>query len=121
MFFVAKKNGSLRIVFDTRLANFSFKAPLSCELPTAHSMARIEMTGKSANFLAVGDIENAFYEIRIPSGLSEFFSLPGIRAGLLGLDSLDGCNLEPTDWIEPQLVVLPMGWSWALLLCQLVR
>ena len=46
--------------------------------------------------------------------------MPGIRAGQLGLDSLDGCDLDPADWIEPQLVVLPMGWSWALLLCQLV-
>ena len=38
VFFVAKNNGYLRIVVDPRLANFSFKAPLSCELPSAHSM-----------------------------------------------------------------------------------
>ena len=60
-------------------------------------MSRIEMPGTSGNFLAVGDIENAFYEIGIPSELSEYFSLPGIRAGQLGLDSLGGCALSPTD------------------------
>ena len=70
VFFVAKKNGSLRIVCLTRLLFFSRKAPRSGELPSAHCVSCTEMPGTSGNFLDVCDLDQACYEIRIPFELS---------------------------------------------------
>ena len=43
-----------------------------------------------------------------------------MRAGVLGLTELDGLPVSPSEFILPCLSVLPMGWTWALRLCQAV-
>ena len=48
------------------------------------------------------------------------FTLPPVEAGLVGVSYVDGLPIGPDTQLVPHLRVLPMGWSWALHLCQQV-
>ncbi|CAK0851969.1 unnamed protein product, partial [Prorocentrum cordatum] len=115
--FVAKKNQKLRVIFDTRYANLFFRRPARTALPTATALAAFENPGHDT-YLASGDIDNAFYRLRLPDGLSSHFRLPALDASLLGITHLDGVPLARGARVQPCVCVLPMGWSHALALCQ---
>eukprot|EP00973_Karenia_brevis_P075510 10488454-Karenia_brevis.AAC.1 len=55
-FFVEKSDGSLRLIFDTRIANTRFIDPPKTSLPTTGAFSKIE-TSDSKCFLASGDIK----------------------------------------------------------------
>ena len=80
-------------------------------------MARIECIGDNF-WMAHGDISNAFDAVELEDGLSDYFTLRPLPASSIGLTSLDGEALAPSDILVPCLRVLPMGWSWAMHLCQ---
>ena len=117
IFFVRKKDDSLRLIFDTRKLNMRFKDPPKTELPTASAMSNIESFDSSNVYLGSGDIKNAFYSLRVPDALSDLFTLPRIRARYLPASLRASFEHEDT-WVTPCLTVLPMGWNWALHLCQ---
>ena len=119
-FFVAKKSGQLRLIFDTRLLNQAFIDPPSTDLPSADSFTRLELPEDSQFFIGSGDLSNAFYTLQVPSKLGELFTLPTAQAGTLGISTINGCSIPPGTQVLPYLTVLPMGWSWALHLCQMV-
>ncbi|CAK0801949.1 unnamed protein product, partial [Prorocentrum cordatum] len=116
-FFVAKKNKKLRVIFDTRYANLFVGRPARTSLPTATALAAFENPGHDT-YLASGDIDNAFYRLRLPDGLSSYFRLPALDASLLGITHLDGVVLARGARVQPCVCVLPTGWSHALALCQ---
>ncbi|CAK0893446.1 unnamed protein product, partial [Prorocentrum cordatum] len=116
-FFVAKKNNKLRVIFDTRYANLFFGRPARTALPTATTLAAFENPGHDT-YIASGDIDNAFYRLRLPDGLSSYFRLPALDASLLGITHLGGAQLARGARVQPCVCVLPMGWSHALALCQ---
>ena len=120
VFFVAKKSGQLRLIFDTRLLNQAFHDPPSTDLPSAGSFTRLEVPEGSQFYIASGDLSIAFYTLQVPPELREMFTLPAAQAGTLGILTIDGISVEPSTQILPYLTVLPMGWSWALHLCQTV-
>lgn len=68
----------------------------------------------------LGGHKNCFYSIAVPKGLSSYFSLPTIRASFAGISQLHGKRVDPDTVVLPTLRVLPMGWSWALHICQSV-
>ena len=86
-FFVKKKNGKLRLIFDTRLANSEFISPAPVDLPTPSAFGNLEV-GSAPVFGATGDIDNAFYRLRLPGSMDTCFRLPSIRAHYLSLNSL---------------------------------
>jgi len=118
LFFVAKKDGRLRLIFDTRIANCVFVEPPHTELPTSAAFSKLEAPVGTPIYLAQSDLDNAFYHLLLPPGLSEFFVLPPARAGDLGLTELDGVPLSPDYRVSAEMIALPMGWSWALHICQ---
>lgn len=120
IFFVPKKSGQLRLIFDTRLLNQDFHDPPSTDLPSADSFSRIELPQDQQFFIGSGDLSNAFYTLSVPAELGKLFTLPCIEAGAIGIDCIDGDFIRPGSRLLPYLTVLPMGWSWALHLCQLV-
>jgi len=71
-------------------------------------------------YFCSGDIECAFYRMRLPAGMEHSFRLPGVAARHLGISSVSGVAAGPDVLITPCLAVLPMGWSWALHICQAV-
>jgi hypothetical protein len=120
IFFVAKKSGQLRLIFDTRLLNQDFREPPTTDLPSADSFTRMEMPENSQYYIGSGDLSNAFYTLSVPEELGRLFTLPSIKAKHLGLRDVDGVPVKPDTQVLPFLTVLPMGWSWALHLCQMV-
>ncbi|CAK0811879.1 unnamed protein product, partial [Prorocentrum cordatum] len=116
LFFVQKSNGKLRLVFDTRLANCSFSCPPATRLPTPSARASLDCDD-SFHF-AQGDIQCAFYHLRLPAGMESLFSLPPMNNRFVGPKSVNGVRLGINDCVQPLVTVVPMGWSWALHLCQ---
>ena len=97
VFFVWKKGKTAqRIIFGTRLCNLQFEDAPSTRLPTAGCMARLECTGDDF-WMAQGDISNAFYAVELEDGLSDYFTLRPLPASSIGLTSLDGEALGPSD------------------------
>ena len=47
-------------------------------------------------------------------------TLSSVRAGDVGISDLDGDEIGASAFISPCLCVLPMGWTWALHICQCV-
>jgi hypothetical protein len=86
-------------------------------------MSQIESFDQSHLHIGSGDIKNATYCLEVEDDLSNLFTLPPIRLsdfdpeGRVSLSGEDGI-LSPDTWITPRLKVLPMGWNWALHLCQ---
>eukprot|EP00438_Fugacium_kawagutii_P030809 Skav229499 [mRNA] locus=scaffold2455:119515:131643:- [translate_table: standard] len=120
VFFVKKKNGKQRLIFDTRILNEKFHDPPKTDLPSADAFTRMEISGNKPFFIGSGDLANAFYTLAVPDSLGQMFTLPAIEAGRMKINAIDGSPLRPGDRIMPYLTVLPMGWSWALHLCQMV-
>ncbi|CAK0863616.1 unnamed protein product, partial [Prorocentrum cordatum] len=116
LFFVQKSSGKLRLVFDTRLANCSFSCPPATRLPTPSARASLDCDD-SFHF-AQGDIQCAFYHLRLPAGMESLFSLPPVNNIFVGLASVNGVRLGINDCAQPLVTVVPMGWSWALHLRQ---
>ena len=121
VFFVHKRDGRLRVIFDTRMVNCYFQDPPKTRLPTSAAFTHIETLPDQQIYFGGGDIENAFYRIQAPQAVKSFFTLPGIRARYLGKCCLGSDVVDPDSIIVPRLRVLPMGWSWSLWICQMVH
>eukprot|EP00973_Karenia_brevis_P047247 6558152-Karenia_brevis.AAC.1 len=120
VFFVRKKNGDLRIIFDTRALNCAFKEPPSTILPSAASFASLETDPGRDFYFGSADLSNCFYSFEVPESMSEYFTLPPIYAGLVGKNFLQGTHVSAGQRLLPHLTVLPMGFSLSLHLAQLV-
>eukprot|EP00974_Lingulodinium_polyedra_P013112 1272387-Lingulodinium_polyedra.AAC.1 len=68
------------MTIDTRAANLHFKPPWHSELPTAASWAGLDVPEEADVRVAQCDVSTAFYWIRAPDGMREFFVLPSIEA-----------------------------------------
>lgn len=118
IFFVRKKSGKLRLIFDTRQLNQLFIDPPSTDLPSADAFTRLEIPDGEEFLLGSGDLANAFYTLSVPTSLARMFTLPQVKAGSIGVQSVDGTSVRPEEFVTPYLTVLPMGWAWALHFCQ---
>ena len=117
-FFVAKKNGDQRLVFDTRVLNTEFVSPISTHLPSAASFAAVEVPEGETACLASADISNAFYNMMLPEDLARVFKLPPVNPDLCFAARRALPHLAVGQYAQPFLRVLPMGWNWALHCCQ---
>ena len=120
VFFVAKKNGKLRIILDTRDVNGVFKPPPYTGLPTAAALTSIETNPDETIWFAGADIADCFYRLEVPLGLDEYFSLPGILGSEVEAIARKH-RLPLRAKLVPCLKVLPMGWSWSLYFAQQVH
>ena len=118
VFFVAKKDGRLRMVCDCRLSNCHFAKPDKVRLCTAEALTRVELPAGSQLHIATADLKDAFYHFQLPLELRSYFGMRGLHAGELGVAELDGIAISANELVYPRLKVLPMGWSHALFWCQ---
>eukprot|EP00438_Fugacium_kawagutii_P032235 Skav231695 [mRNA] locus=scaffold597:1206282:1209294:- [translate_table: standard] len=121
LFFVKKKSGQLRMVVDCRHANCFFKEPLGVALSTGDSLSRIELEPHETLNFCSADLKDAFYHLRLPPQLSHLFGLRSVRACDVGLNAYDDDPHLGFRWdsmVHPRLAVVPMGWNWALWICQ---
>ena len=118
-FFYFKKNGKLRIIVDTRLANKFFKPPDHSNLPTPSSFTSIEIDENDRIYSASGDVSDAFHHMSLPPHphLRRFFRLMPIMCRHLPKELWPaGCSAS--DCVTPEYSTLPMGWDWSLYFCQ---
>eukprot|EP00959_Pyramimonas_sp_CCMP1952_P036794 769627-Pyramimonas_sp.AAC.1 len=101
-FFVEKVGkGTLRLVFDTRVANEDFEPPPKTTLPTAAAWSALE--SQRPVVLAQGDIQCAFYHMLVPKGMEECFTLPTISNQLLGTTHVDGLPVASDCYLQPMV------------------
>ena len=123
-FFVAKKNGKLRLVLDCRGVNQMFRPPPALAMSAGFSWSRLSMERSQTLYTAQSDIKDYFYSLRLPTFLQPFFALPPIPSQLMqqwGVDAKAGGLGSYDDMIYPQFGVVPMGWSWAMFFAQRVH
>ena len=118
-FFVAKKNGKLRLVLDCRATNQKFAHPPDIALAAGYTFSQLEVPCGETMYIAQSDVKDYFYSIGLPSGLRRFFCLPPVRGSQVdfvipGFEGFDGD-------IYPRLKVVPMGWSWAMWIAQRIH
>ncbi|CAK0857511.1 unnamed protein product [Prorocentrum cordatum] len=121
IFFVAKKDGRLRMILDTRAVNDLFDEPAHSRLPTPASWASVEIGLTDDLTLSQMDVDNAFYRCKAPPGVSDFFALPRVSARHLHQANgklATGLGVTATGYVTPHLEVMAMGWSWALYFCR---
>lgn len=121
LFFVTKKNGKLRLIVDARRSNAHFGEPSYVSLSTGDSLGSLEFESGCEVTVAMADLKDAFYHLSLPVCLRDFFCLPSVRARDVGVFSLDGKRLRGDEKLTPRLAVVPMGWSWALYMCQSIH
>ncbi|CAK0837444.1 unnamed protein product, partial [Prorocentrum cordatum] len=101
--------------------NIRFDIPDSIQLATGDSLSRLECASDQTIFSASFDIKDYFHELRIDEELSQYFALPAVRASAVGVGSINGVKVGPSELIYPALQSLPMGFSWAMWAAQLVH
>ncbi len=120
-FCVSKKNNRLRLIVDARRANAHFREPHYVHLATGDGLGGLSFSPGSELTVATADLKDAFYHLSLPEGLRPYFTLPSARAADLGISSLNGKRLSRSSRVFPRLAVVPMGWSWALYICQSIH
>jgi hypothetical protein len=115
IFFVKKKSGDLRLIFDTRRSNCKFEAPPYTGLPSAEGLADLEAGVDHPLIFGAGDVEVCFYQYALPLALRGYFGLPAVKAKFLpgGFRRDLGCSTKEES-VRFRCRVIPMGWSWAV-------
>ncbi|CAK0806514.1 unnamed protein product, partial [Prorocentrum cordatum] len=118
-FFVYKKDGTLRLIFDTRASNAEFAEPDYVPLAAAQALGNIELQAGERLFVAQGDVTCCFYQFLLPVHLREAFGLPPVPWAALPLAARRLVGAPPPDGlVRLRLRVVPMGWSWAVYFIQ---
>lgn len=116
--YVEQVGGKQRLVIDARLANLHFGAPAKVHLATGATFSNVEVDMGLPVEVGGVDIADAFYHIELIPELRRYFALPGVRAGDVGCQHVDGQKVGAADKVYPCLKVVPMGWTHALWLCK---
>ena len=120
-FFVAKKDGRLRLVLDCRSANQYFLPPPDIAMAAGYSFGQLTMEKNQTVYVAQSDIKDYFYSIGMPDFLSDYFCLPPIRPELLIDEIPELADWKGVETVYPQMRVVPMGWSWAMFFAQRIH
>ncbi|CAK0894060.1 unnamed protein product, partial [Prorocentrum cordatum] len=121
VFFVKKKDSSIRIVIDCRRSNQHFRAAPKVHLFSGSSFGEVEVSAHQQMWYAGGDVQNAFYQHQFPCWLQPYFGLDCVRASELGVAELDGQAVRGDQILYPLMNVVPMGWKWALFMVQRIH
>ena len=89
VFVVPKKLRKHRLFFDTLRVNQLFRRPCYCALPAPASWAGLQHPVDSTYHMAQTDVNNAFYRILAPPGMSGNFILRCVSTQILLVDIPD--------------------------------
>ncbi|CAE8643896.1 unnamed protein product [Polarella glacialis] len=118
VFFVLKKDGSLRMIIDARRTNARFRPPPGVSLATPEALSKIEVAEDELVFVASVDVSNCFHRLRLTREYAEWFCLEPVRAGDVGVETIEGEAVGAEEMISPCCAALPMGHSWSLYFAQ---
>ncbi|CAK0894510.1 unnamed protein product, partial [Prorocentrum cordatum] len=114
IFAAYKKSGKLRVIIDSRISSCWFDDSDAVHLASGSSFASIQAGSQDPICVGGVDVANAFYNAALPKGLQEFFGLPRIRAGQVGVSEVNGAPVAPNTYIAPLFTAIPMGWKLSL-------
>ena len=119
--FAVKKNDEQRLVLYARLSSCRFSDPPKVHLASGQAFASIEVERGHQVWLGNLGIQVAFYAMELSAELMTYFGLPyDVRAGDIGIQSLDGKPVPPWQRLVPVFSAIPMGWTHSLALCQVI-
>ena len=107
LFFVYKKNKTLRMICDARRSNARFQEPPSVKLATGDSLSRPQVPPGDTLYVASLDLKDYFHTLRIPARMSQCFCLPLISCRCLRAAGLDVQSDQ--DFVYPCFASLPHG------------
>ena len=111
-FFVVKKNGTLRLVWDCRGVNQRFRNPPPLATAAGYSWGQLEVDENDTLYVAQSDIKDFFYALELPRELQKLFCLPAVPTSILAgwneLDGKFGDLLRDHEYLYPTLTVVPM-------------
>ena len=105
VFATHKSGDKQRFIVDCRPANVVFTDCSKVELPGPDLLARLSCDPSAVFLAAKSDRDNYYHRIRTPRWMWEYFALPGVRAGDVGM----GHTYGPDTLIYPCCTTLPMG------------
>ena len=91
-FFVEKKGGKIRLIFDCRRTNDWFTVPRKVRLISGSSFALMDVSPTTCLYAGGLDVKDAFYRLELPEVLSPYFSLDFVTAGEMGPFSRRGSS-----------------------------
>ena len=106
LFFVLKKDNSLRLIVDCRRSNQHFVEAPRSHLFSGPSFAEVHISPEAQLWFSAIDVQNAFYQHVIPTWMSEVFAMDPLPAGSLGIETLEGTRVHPRTNIYPQLAYI---------------
>ena len=106
------------MVIDCRRSNCYFDQPADISLCSGDASGRIELEADEQLHITSTDLKDAFYHLLLPEQLCKYCCLLCVLARGLGTTCISGKTIPPHTRLRPRLAVAPMGWSWALWLCQ---
>ncbi|CAK0891989.1 unnamed protein product [Prorocentrum cordatum] len=120
MFFVRKKSGALRLIWDTRVPNLRFREPPGVVLPSGEALGHLECRPRVIPVLHGGDVEVCYYQFALPEQYRCFFGLPALPIAHLSPSLVASLPDAVRDrgWARVRAHVVPMGWNWAVALVQ---
>lgn len=117
-FFVAKKDGRLRLAIDARLPNARVRKAPAVALAPISALAEIELPEQDILHISQNGVRDFFYRLALPKEIGVHFGLPPVDTGLLaqelGTTFWGGHCLLEHRTMSPCLKAVPMGWSWAM-------
>ena len=131
LFFVGKKDGSLRLVVDGREASSLHRRPPHASLGSATAVSAIDFTSAGSRrsvsaWGASADLLQGFYQMtwkRMGSWFGFDFPASAEDFGVSAIydESLDRyVEVDPSTMLFPCYEGLPPGWSWSLFFCNMV-
>lgn len=114
VFSVNKKLGKQRLIIDCRRLNAKLRRPPKTSLASTATVSEIQVDSDACIEYSAHDVCDCFYQFKVPEELSEHLGLRDVYAYEVGISVLDGVPVTPKTKLNPLLVVLPMGFSYAL-------
>ncbi|CAK0841156.1 unnamed protein product, partial [Prorocentrum cordatum] len=116
-FFVRKKAGSLRVIFEPRKTSAQFAPPDGVALASPEALGDMELPAGQRLWVSEGGVENCCYQCLLPVDLRADFALPAAPRRALPRRMRD---LFPggAELVHPQVRAAPVGWGWVVALVQ---
>ena len=90
-------------------------------MASGSAIAEVWVDGEGDLHQSGADIRDFFYRISLPAELRRFFGLRGIDPKLLNHPAARPFVDAGVSFVFPRLCVVPMGWSWAVHLTQVIH
>lgn len=121
-FFVEKKSGNLRLIWDCRRANRRFREPPGLDMGAGDVLQGVDVPPGATLLAAQADVANCYYQCSLPLWLRVYFGIKRVPVQVareMGLNRFDSGDAFPLQGeVALCLMVFPMDWSWAFWVIQ---